>query len=437
MTSSPLERFSGKDASEAGLRTPGAEARVTSAHVIILALGILYALQAISPLRLDNDSVVYLHMATNIVDGLPVDSRGLPPGYPAMIALLDKAGLGYAFVFTLMNLAFFALGLASIRRLFARSRDGALWIIALSMLSVVFIRYIPMPQPEAMFFGVSLAAVAVMTSAISSTGKRRFLLLGIAAALTLLAITVRFVGFALLPAMLWSCFHREPSAASRRVPWSRSGKLLAAGILIGVAAVALVFLVASFRKYSSEAALGYTHRGVVGLLVSKIDGFLWTIGELTINIPWTRLPSYQQVFALTGLATLVAIAVMVRIKMPRTPAGIYLLSFLVVLAAWPYNAMRLWLPVVPLIIGCLRNAPLRFETGPRWRLLTRVYYAWFAIVAAAALAYTTRITFSGKDFPRVYGKAGGMSAPDPKTGRVDTEHNERARALQARYGNPF
>ena len=52
-------------------------------------------------MRLDNDAVVYLRMATSLADGGPLERTGLPPGYPALIAILDILGLGNYFVFVL------------------------------------------------------------------------------------------------------------------------------------------------------------------------------------------------------------------------------------------------------------------------------------------------------------------------------------------------
>jgi len=389
-------------------------------------------------MRLDNDSVVYLHMATNIADGIRLEPTGLPPGYPTLIAALDGLGLGRSFVFVLMNCVFIAIGLACVQFVFQQSRSGRIsWVVPLSMLSVVFIRYLPMPLPEPMFFGVSMAAVAAMTAAVASAGRRRLWLLGAAIVLTIVAITVRLVGFALVPALLWSCFHRRTTEFGKSLMWERSGKWLAAATLVGVTVVAGIILRESFRKYSFEAALGYQDQAAWTQARIRIQGMLWTIGELTINVPWTRFRAYRPAFVVAGLTTVVFIAGAVRIRLPRTPAGIYLVSFLVLLLLWPYSALRLWLPIVPLLIGNLEGASLRFEPGRKWKLFVRAYIAWFTFAAACALGYTTSITFSGKNFPNVYGSAGGMSAPDPTTGKINTLHNQRVRELQRRFQNPF
>lgn len=406
--------------------------------VVVSVLGALYLLQAVSPLRLDNDSVVYLRMATSLADGTMLDRTGLPPGYPALIAILDSLGLGRSFVFVLVNCAFIAMGLAVAQYLFAKPKSGRKsWVVPLTMLAVALIRYLPMPLPESMFFGISMVAVAAMSAATGTTGRRRVLLLWAALVLTIVAITVRLVGFALVPALLWACFHRESRASSPRVAWTWLEKWMTAATLLGVAIAAALLLGDSFRKYSFEAKLKYLHEDLWAQMWNHVQGLLWTIGAVVVNVPWTQFSPYRPAFLFAGLVAVVWIFSTVRLRLPRTPAAVYLVSFLALLVLWPYNALRLWLPIVPLLIGYAESASFRFTPGRKWKVFVRLYVAWFAFAGMSALAYTTRITLSGKNFSKVYGKAGGMSFPNKRTGRVDTLHNHRAHELMKRYGNPF
>lgn len=157
------------DRAEAATSAPQTRMTISSVRLmpaLVAVLGALYLLQALSPLRLDNDSVVYLRMATSLVDGMPLDGTGLPPGYPALIGILDMLGVGFPFVFVLANVAFIAIGLVAIQYLFDKPESGRRsWVVPLTMLAVPVVKYLPMPLPESMFFGLSLSAVAVMTAA--------------------------------------------------------------------------------------------------------------------------------------------------------------------------------------------------------------------------------------------------------------------------------
>lgn len=406
--------------------------------VVLVGLSVAYLLQALSPIRLDNDSVVYLYMATNIADGKPFADTGLPIGYPAFVALLDSIGLGAAWVFVLANCAFTAVGLASAHYCFQRRQPARQsWVVPLSMLAMPVIRYLPVPLPEAMFFGVSLGAVAAMSAALDARMRsRQIALIAIALAATGAAISVRMVGVALLPALLWTLIRTATrgspsSAAARKFAW-----ISLAATAVVVLMVALVPLRDSFRKYSSESMLMYLHEDRGQQAIVHLTAVVRTFGEIVLNLPFLQFPDFRGVFILAGLVGLIVVAGVFRLSLPRTPPAIYLSCFLALLIFWPYTAVRLWQPVVPLIIGYVELAPLRFAPRRWWVMLRRLHAAGFVLAGLGALAYTSRITFSGSNFPKVYGKAGGMSVPD-RAGRIDTLHNARARELMQRYGNPF
>ncbi len=126
-------------------------------------------------------------------------------------------------------------------------------------------------------------------------------------------------------------------------------------------------------------------------MFDHLRGMMVVIGELVSNLPYSRFRMYRVGFMALGIGATLVVLAGLRVRLPRTPAGVYLGSFLALLFIWPYEA---------------------------------------------ALAYTSRITLSGDDFSQAYGRAGGLSAPD-STGRVDTLHNAHARALMKRYARPF
>lgn len=406
--------------------------------VVVTVLGALYLLQTLSPMRLDNDSVVYLRMAASLVDGVPMEKTGLPPGYPALVAVLEMLGMGRYFVFVMVNIAFIAMGLAAAQYLFGKREFGRRsWVVPLTMLAVALIRYMPMPLPESMFFGVSMVAVAVMTAATRSMGGRRAKLLALALMLTIVAITVRLVGLALVPAMIWACCRVEGRDAEAHPNLTRREQWLGAVALLSVAIVILFVLGDSLQKYSFEAMLRYVEVDRWSPILLHLRSSLWTFGGVVLNLPLTQFRPYRPAFLLAGLGTVIWILGAVRLRPPRTPGSIYLASFITLLVLWPYTGLRLWLPIVPLLIGYMESASFRFTPGRKWKMFVRAYVAWFAVAGLGALAYTTRITLSGENFPNVYGRAGGMSFPDWTTGRIDTLHNQRALQLLERYGSRF
>ena len=406
-------------------------------RIATAALAVAYLAQTLTPLRLDNDSVVYLRMAAAMADGVSIEPTGLPIGYPAMIALLDKVGLGSSFFFVLANLGFIAIGLYSVWYIFSARTEGRRTIIVpMTMLAFPVIRYLAMPLPESMFFGVSLAAVAMMTVATRNTGRVKIQFIAAAVVLTVVAILVRLVGFALVPALLWTFFETSATSKDAKIRWTRR-RLLGGILVLAAVAVAMLFLGDSFRKYSYELGIRYFGNGFVPTIYYHLQGFTWIFGEVVANLPGTKFRSYQLWFLVIGAIVIGWILVKTRYRFPRTPAGIYLAAFITLLLVWPYNALRLWAPVIPLLIGYAEIASIRYGAGRKSVMLKRVYMSWYALTGIAAILYMSRITFSGDNFSKVYGLAGGLSYPDARTGMVDTVHNRRAIELMKRYGNSF
>jgi Cytochrome c oxidase subunit VII len=161
-------------------------------------------------------------------------------------------------------------------------------------------------------------------------------------------------------------------------------------------------------------------------------------GELVVNLPFSRFKSLKPVYFVIGAIS--ALALMYARPTPRRPSprAIYLATYLFMLACWPHDSPRLWMPVIPLLIAGVASTLRRFMRGPRARLLVGVYLAWFAVTGLAALAYTTRISFSKSEFLRVYGNNGGLASPGtpgrPRNPVDVRRYNEAARNVLMRYG---
>jgi hypothetical protein len=96
------------------------------------------------------------------------------------------------------------------------------------------------------------------------------------------------------------------------------------------------------------------------------------------------------------------------------------------------------MPVIPLLIAEVGRIISELP-GMRWKTgLVGTYAAWFAMTGIAALAYTSRISFSGSNFENVYGRRGGMpteevDVTDPNWGHLQY-YKAQAKKLTARYG---
>lgn len=398
----------------------------------------VYVLQAATPLRLDDDAVDYLRIAASLADSRPLPPAPVPIGYPVLVASLDRAGVASSFAFVLANCLFLALGLFSASKLLSDKSTGARWAaMFFTLLAIPTVKSVAIALPEATFFGLSLAALWAMSSGRESVRHRAWLLAA-ACFLTALATSVRLVGLALLPALIWS--FAAPSTTIEGKPGAQRSRIIPL-LFIALLAGCLLLAVArtsTFAVYDVWTREYYGQGGFVQQLVRRAATMLRGWGEIVLNVPFSRFKQSGAVFTAAGVAS--ACMLLMILKWPRrlTPSRVYVLTYVIILAVWPRPSPRLWMPIMPLIAGEVASALWRLRQ-PRWADAMIVSYcAWFALTGLAALAYSSRVTFAGKNFATVYGNKSGTAKPDPLDPNSMFSHgviyNEEAKKLRARYG---
>jgi hypothetical protein len=406
--------------------------------IVVGALGVVYLAQAATPLRLDDDTVDYLRMAAAMTDGRTVPTL-LPIGFPIVLSMLERAGLGSSLYFVLANCVFLAVGLFAVWRLLASYPEIVRQAsIVFSLLAIPFVKSVAMPLPEAAFFCVSLLALWAMTAAGPASGWTRRCLLASAFLCIAASVSIRTIGLALLPAFFLACVQLPPGSPGPERNVRSRGWIIFAGLL----AVALIILV-----WRSEAVMGYQgwlrdyywQGDVVRQIARRISFVLSGLGEIVVNLPFSRLREWRIGFGVAGVIALVAFVIgSRRARAPLTPVRLYLLTYFLVVAVWPNPSPRLWMPVIPLIIAEAGRV-LTELPGLRWRAaLVGTYAGWFALTGIAALAYTSRISFSGSNFENVYGRRGGMptvevDVTDPNWGHLQY-YKAEAKKMITRYG---
>ena len=417
----------------------GALSRIHPMWVALSAIGIVYLLQAATPLRLDDDAVDYLRMGAAVADGRPVPLVPVPFGYPVFLAFLDRAGLVSSFCFVLANCVFLAVGLIAVWKILSDKTVTARWVAMIfALLAIPVIKSVPIALPEATFFGLSLLAVWSMSAGYRATGARRLSLLAAAFALTAIATSVRLVGVTLVPALLWSAaFPSSETWAERRRNPGRIVLFAAVGLLLAGFLV-VVAKSGTFSVYNAWTRDYYRHGSLPGQLVKHSADALKIWGEVALNLPFSRFRESGGLFTAAGLMTALVILLLLKGSGRLTPARVYMLTYVVVLAVWPRPSPRLWMPIIPLIVGEVASAIGR-RPKTRWAAaLVGTYCAWVVLTGVAALAYTSRITFSKDDFATVYGRNGGMASPSISIQDSTSLHrklyNEEAKKIIARYG---
>ena len=377
------------------------------AAIFILALG--YLIQAATPLRLHPDSVVLLSMADSFAHGGGLLYEGqptvFPPGYPAFVALLLKLGLAHNWVLIGFNLVSLSVGLWAVsyiltRRLFD-TRYEVLTVCLVSLFSFVFIKYSTIPLTEAGFFGLAMCSLAAMESASQLSFGRTFWLRIIASwILTLAALTVRRVGLALVPALLWSIFSRKEVRECIR----RLSSRIKIAILLGMGSASAVT-----AWIVMETSTLRDRQSVVNSLPDVVSrtliGRFRELSEIALNTPFSALPSSMRLVALAvgGLLLALIVGGVIICRREIHATTVFFCSYCLIIFSWPYYDPRFWLPVVPLLAAYSGISIRRVIAGRAfWKVCLGVYLTVFIFMGTITLGWSTAITFSGRHLPNAY-----------------------------------
>ncbi len=421
--------------------------RVRLCLIALAVLAAAYLVQIFSPLRLTPDAVIYLSMARSAADGEGFYPQGrrthFPPGYPAMLAALDRAGLGVSWAFVALNCVLLAVGLAAsyavLRRAFAFERFSALLLCCLVLLSYQFFKHVALPLSDVTFFAVSMLCVLAAVKAEGRADAGRWLWAALAGVLVALAIPIRTVGVALVPAVLWACVGGHGGLLRLRgLAGRKRAVLLILGALALTAAVGAV-AAASRTIYFRELTDKYAEAGPVRMALRTVRHRLTECGQIATNMPYTHAPQLLRgAFpAIGAVALAVALFGLWRRRRSVGVPEVYVFSYGLILLIWPYWDPRFWMPILPLLAALVALAVAPVARSRLAGLGLIAYLALFALVGVAGLGYTTRISLSGPRFPEFYHYEGleatyraawGYSEPiDP--GQI----NQRALRVLRRY----
>jgi len=388
--------------------------------VVATLIFFAHSLQILSPLRMTTDSVEYLLMAASAADGKGFVFHGQPtqhpPGYPAMIALLDRIRIARPWSLVGLNCAFLLVGLIAtyfIAQAFGLSAECALVIVALTQLSFLIVRNTPLILSDIPFFGVSLASLALMIRVESRHAEKWKTIGGLILAALLVAASsmIRSIGVTLIPALIW-CLLRVSGFDSRLLKNKRMlAVTLGSVVVVGTSSLAWFF----HTRYGAMFVDSYLWLGgIVRTLSNTVVLRLMELGVVVLNVPPSKVPVIQHVrwmVGLVGLTSLMLLAAFVyRRRKSLNSADVYMLACLLGLLLTPWaQDSRYWIPALPLVLAAiLGQLMLQWKSSRLVRLVVRSVGTLYLGMGLAAFAYSTYVTFSGSKFPDVYG--GGTSS---------------------------
>jgi hypothetical protein len=381
---------------------------------LLIGLSLLYLVQIATPMRLNNDAIVYLSLATSAADGGGFNYHGAPErypsGYPGLIFLLVKSGLGHASAFTALNCVFLGFGILAsygvLRLSFHTTPNESLAVCCLTLLSFVVIKHVTELASDTVYFGLAQSSLwAMLWWDRARETSQRLYRTTIAGILTVISIFVRIIGIALIPAFLLTAV----GGASQIQKWGpkvRARRSLTAIVALALASVGAITTMVIVRTQEFRIAThSYESRGLVRSAVKAVEFQANEFGELFCNVPRSKLPGMLPA-VVTGLGFLWIVFTALGVAATKNKTWVvenYVLVYFVVLCGTPWQDTRYLLPLTPLLLAYAYAVAKKHSHGDWGKAALAAYVMCFSLLGLGALVYSTRISLAGDRFPELYG----------------------------------
>jgi hypothetical protein len=359
--------------------------------------------------------------------------QGYPPGYPVLLRLAEHIGLGSAPGFVAVNLTLLLVGIGSVyllcRRQIKLTPTKAAIVCLAVLLTHIISELAPVLMSDTAYFGVAMLCLLVLSMAESRSGPRRGALLILGCTLAGIAVSIRFAGLALVPAVayvtLWPYLVKLWRPLRRR--------RLAAAVCIAMSCVVLVgvtVVVIRASPYAAHVADTWRTGGGPGAFLGRLEvnarAKLSSLGEVALQTNCCdrvartfgvhNLGIVASGFAIAGLVLAAVVAYGWRRRRRIGAIEVFVLSTAVVIAVYTGGSARFWIAALPFLIaygmlGLERLARFRFA-----KVGVIVYLVAFVLAGGAWLINSVRISTAGRDFPRV--AAGFLDPPLAASYRV-------------------
>jgi hypothetical protein len=269
------------------------------------------------------------------------------------------------------------------------------------------VRNVTYPLSDICFFGTSVSCVLLLTKAEAASGVRRLAQLAAVVPLIILSIEIRTIGIVLLPAFAWAVIGGIAGIRKIQPFLSRYRLLAIAASLTSLTIAGVIFFHSRYWQFNVPI---FRHRGLTRSILANLALHTSEWGEITINAPLSKLPHVLapslQILALRIIGALAILACLIGLWTKRRAPDsllLYLLGFGAIVFAYPWADARLWLPILPFLIGYTLLGLRQIIPPAILRPASIIYCAFFCLLGIAALAYSTRLTFAGPRFPDLYG----------------------------------
>jgi hypothetical protein len=378
--------------------------------VVLCAVAFSYLLHVFGPLRIADAAGPYLAGALDLARGRGYHDDHMPPGYSHALAVLELLRFGSNAGIVALNLICAGAGsfcLAFVfRQGFGFSTQENRTICLLSWCSWVWIWLIALPMAETLFLFLSSAVLAILSVMRNCAGWRGVWCLTAACILAAAAFLVRTIGAALFVPIAFAILNRD---SVWRILGKRAPVLL---VLCGAVAATCACISFLDRIVTPWYAREFVHS--IGRTLEIARWRISEIGDLMRNVSsgvfgapvGAVLPIESTPPVVIGAMELrstgyvcgaLFIALILAGLFGRQVAAssrLYFAAYVAVLLAWPFEAVRFWAPVLPLMLAFswvgFKSLNLSKRATQRIAL---VYCAAFVVCGSVAMVDSLDVVF--------------------------------------------
>ena len=368
-------------------------------YFLLAFLAAIYLLNFVTPLRLTADGLRYFRMEEWMEAGFPSTAKAagdyLPYGYGFVLLFLAKLNLLHTLTLVCLNAVYLGGSLWFVLKLVGPMPNPG-YMLVLILFNWLTIKFVLTPLSEMQYLFFSSGTLYFFQRYLT---HKQLKTLGLGLLFFAAAVLTRTVAVLLLVALLVTILRDQRRQIGQRV---LSYWLQAAGLILLTVCVVYFTHALRFVDYLHQLARPVEKSGISGLF-STLRRHPMDWAEVFINAPISKLSFISQslvtgIFLVVGLFTLawvLYVFIWADIRLPMLVRS-YVLLYILVIFNWPFFESRFWLPILPLLVAALVQAPRpRFAWG---RVLLRCA-TWFYLLAGLyALSYYTYTSWNKKVF---------------------------------------
>lgn len=402
---------------------------ITSFFICVLLLTFL---NIFSPLRLNTDSIRYLGILEYLKGNLAKTSTAandfLPHGYPELLKTLEKYRLLSSITITIVNILSVLISAAVFIKLFQIKKIKLFYVLIL--LSFVNIKEYALPMSDQLF--TLLFSVSIYLWTVTFNKRGHYYIIP-ALLFTFLSICVRTAGISIIGGVVGYLLYANKHYLFR------NKKITLAATLVFATTAGFFFIdnlsfIEGKVDYIRQLKLEELSKNPFSIL-SRLLTHIQELGEVTINIPYSKLSSLLRnetfsiaILYLAGFSSVYRLfKIIKKLDSFSSPWFWVFCIYVTMVFVWPFYDTRFLTPAIPVLIYFLFDFLFNSDKTGFTKAALIGLYLMFGIVSAlysAVLSLNKNFFINHYGFDRNLTKKYAAHFQNQTSGKTDTiTHN--------------